>query len=66
MTGNEIEGFELIDFKNASNLDEAFNKLKEHNPTLTSKIYAASRKIPALARFVTSEKLVYGKKSYGI
>ena len=54
--GNEIGGFELIDFKIVSNLDEAFNKLKNHNPSLTSKIYAASKKLPSLARFVTSEK----------
>ena len=54
--GNEIEGFELIDFQNAGSLDQAFNKLREINPTLTSKIYAASKKIPSLARFVTSEK----------
>jgi hypothetical protein len=44
-----------LDFNDSSNLDEAFLKLRQFNPQLTSKIYAASKKLPSIAQFVTSD-----------
>ena len=44
-----------IDFDKGSSLDEAFLKLRQFNPVLTSRIYAASKKLPSIAQFVTSE-----------
>lgn len=44
-----------LDFNDSSNLDKAFLKLRQFNPQLTSKIYAASKKLPSIAQFVTSD-----------
>jgi hypothetical protein len=44
-----------LDFNDSSNLDEAFLKLRQFNPELSSKIYAASKKLPSIAQFVTSD-----------
>jgi ectoine hydroxylase-related dioxygenase (phytanoyl-CoA dioxygenase family) len=50
-----IEGFHDIDLSDSTNLDRAFLMLKDFNPELTSKIYSASKKLPSIAKFVSSE-----------
>ena len=50
-----VTGLQDLDLNDTSNLDKAFLILRKFNPVLTSRIYAASKKLPSIAKFVTSE-----------
>jgi hypothetical protein len=52
---NSIPEFSNFDFKDSQNLDEAFLILREYNAKITSKIYAAAKKLPSIAQFVSSD-----------
>jgi hypothetical protein len=55
VTSNTLDGFADLDFSDDGVLDEAFLRLREVDPRLTSRIYAAAKKLPSVARFVTSD-----------
>ena len=51
-----IKNLQGFDFRDTNKLDEAFLMLKSFNSNLASQIYAASKKLPSVAQFVSSEK----------
>lgn len=52
---NKFNGFADLNYSDDGILDEAFLRLRELDPKLTSKVYAAAKKLPSIARFVTSD-----------
>lgn len=52
---NKLDGFADLNYSDDGTLDEAFLRLRGVDPKLTSRIYAAAKKLPSVARFVTSD-----------